>query len=211
MNCDESRSLFLASEFTDQVLAHFESCPACRSIRADLETDRITLGDPATWEEPSSELEDQIVALVGGTQRDESRRDGWPQRVVRPLAAAAAVVVVFGLFAVLRTPSPDWEVEMPGTDLAVQATSIVRGWNTEAGTRMILTVDGLDPAPAGYVYEFWLSEGPLHISAGTFAAGGEIELWSGVRRSDFPRLWVTLEPVDDDESPSGTTVLDTEA
>jgi hypothetical protein len=75
---------------------------------------------------------------------------------------------------------------------------------------MLLTVDGLERAPDGYVYEFWLSQGPLHISAGTFTASGEIELWSGVPRAAFPRLWVTLEPLDEDESPSGQTVLDTE-
>jgi hypothetical protein len=74
---------------------------------------------------------------------------------------------------------------------------------------MLLSVDGLEGAPDGYVYEFWLSEGPLHISAGTFTASGDIELWSGVSRADFPRLWVTLEPLDEDESPSSHTVLDT--
>ena len=99
---------------------------------------------------------------------------------------------------------------MPATELAPQATSTVLGWNTDSGTRMLLEVEGLDRAPAGYVYEFWLSEGPLHISAGTFTGNGEIELWSGVTRAEFPRLWVTLEPLDEDESPSGTTVLDTE-
>ena len=167
--------------------------------------------DPAIWAEPPPELEDQVIALIAGNQKRAPTGLGRLERWVRPLAAAAAVVVAVGLYGVLRTPSPDWEVAMPGTDLAPQATSTIAGWNTESGTRMVVAVEGLDPAPAGYVYEFWLSEGPLHISAGTFTAEGEIELWSGVSRADFPRLWVTLEPLDEDESPSGHTVLDTEA
>ena len=74
---------------------------------------------------------------------------------------------------------------------------------------MVVAIEGLNPAPDGFVYEFWLSDGPVHISAGTFHSDGEIELWSGVSRADFPRLWITLEPLDEDESPSGNTVLDT--
>jgi len=74
---------------------------------------------------------------------------------------------------------------------------------------MVADIAGLDLAPAGSFHEFWLSSGPVHISAGTFHTGGQIELWSGVARSDYPRLWVTLEPIDDDESPSPVTVLDT--
>ena len=98
---------------------------------------------------------------------------------------------------------------MPGTDLAPAATSTVAGWNENTGTRLLVTIEGLDPAPEGYLYEFWLSDGPLHISAGSFTDSGEIDLWTGVRRGDFPRLWVTLEPIDEDESPSSLTVLDT--
>jgi hypothetical protein len=166
--------------------------------------------DLTTWEEPPPELEDQVIALVAGNRARISTLPWRFERWVRPLVAAAVVMVAVGLYGVLRTPSPDWEVAMPGTDLAPLATSTIAGWNTESGTRMVVVVEGLDPAPNGYVYEFWLSQGPLHISAGTFAAGGEIELWTGVTRADFPRLWVTLEPLDEDESPSGHTVLDTE-
>jgi hypothetical protein len=177
-----------------------------------LEIGRRALTDPVIWEEPPPELKNQVVALISGQPTDEKPGTRWFQRWSGPLAAAAAVIVVaVGLYAVLRTPPADWEVAMPGTDLAPGATSTVSGWNTDAGTRMIVAIEGLEPAPAGSVYEFWLSEGPLHISAGTFTAGGEIELWAGVSRADFPRLWVTLEPLDEDESPSKHTVLDTEA
>lgn len=209
MNCEEFRAQFLAGENSETARAHLGGCAACSAARHDLETDRETLRDPTIWEEPSPELEDQVVALIGGSQANAESRSGWVDRWMRPLAAAAAVVIAVGLYAVLRSPTPDWEVTMPGTELAPQASSTVLGWNTESGTRMLLEVEGLDQAPAGHVYEFWLSEGPLHISAGTFTGNGEIELWSGVTRADFPRLWVTLEPLNEDESPSGRTFLDT--
>lgn len=211
MNCDEFRAQYLAGENGDATDAHLTGCAACRSRHPDLEAGRIALMDPAIWEEPPPELQDQVIALIAGNQSRAPTGVGRLERWVRPLVAAAVVVVAVGLYGVLRSPSPDWEVAMPGTDLAPLATSTVAGWNTDAGTRMILAVKGLDPAPDGFVYEFWLSDGPLHISAGTFSADGEIELWAGVTRAEFPRLWVTLEPLDDDESPSGHTVLDTEA
>jgi hypothetical protein len=211
MNCDEFRAHYLAGENDAATTEHLAGCAACRSRRADLEAGRRALVDPATWEEPPPELEDQVIALITGNADRTSTGLRRLERWVRPLVAAAVVVVAVGLYGVLRIPSPDWEVAIPGTDLAPLAMSVVAGWNTDAGTRMVVTVEGLDPAPDGFVYEFWLSDGPLHISAGTFSAGGEIELWSGVTRAEFPRLWVTLEPINDDESPSGRTVLDTEA
>ena len=210
MNCEEIRAMYLAGERDDLTAAHMGECAACRAVRNDLDVGRMNLSEPMIWEEPSPELENQVVALISGSRLPLASSPQRQQRWIRPVAAAAVLIVAVSLFAVLRAPSPDWTVAMPGTDLAPGASSTVEGWNTDTGTRMLLTVDGLDRAPEGYVYEFWLSEGPLHISAGTFKASGEIELWSGVSRGDFPRLWVTLEPLDEDESPSGQTVLDTE-
>lgn len=210
MNCDEYRARYLGGEEDGMTGTHLAGCASCRAVHSDLESVRRTLMDPVVWEEPPAELENQIVALISGQRTDEKPGTGWFERWSRPLAAAAVFVVAVGLYAWLRTQPADWEVAMPGTDLAPGATSTVSGWNTEAGTRMIVAVEGLGPAPSGSVYELWLSEGPLHISAGTFTGDGEIEMWSGVSRADFPRLWVTLEPLDEDESPSGHTVLDTE-
>lgn len=210
MKCEEIRAMYLAAESEELTAAHMSECAACRAVRNDLDVGRLNLSEPMIWEEPPPELENQVVALISGNQTPASGAPRRQQRWIRPVAAAAVFIAAVGLVAVLRAPSPDWTVAMPGTDLAPGASSTVVGWNTDTGTRMLLTVDGLERAPEGYVYEFWLSGGPLHISAGTFTASGEIELWSGVSRGDFPRLWVTLEPLDEDESPSGHTVLDTE-
>ncbi len=150
------------------------------------------------------------MALIGNVSDTGS---GDKQRIPWGWLAAAAVITVLaltaGLIGLTGPDSPDWEVALPATDLAPDAAATVSGWNEEAGTRMVVDIEGLAPAPAGSFYEFWLSNGPVHISAGTFQTSGEIELWSGVARADYPRLWITLEPIDEDESPTTHTVLDT--
>lgn len=214
MNCEEFRAAVLAGEEGADSQGHLEKCPACRSKYGDIVEMRNALAEPTLWEEPSPELGAQIESLLTHAAHDQRRsassggRRRWWTAVA--VAAAAVVVVVGSLFAT-RGPAPDWEVALPATAEAPGAIASVKGWNVDSGTRMVLEVEGLDPAPSGYMYEFWLSDGPLHISAGTFRTGGEIELWSGVARADFPRLWVTLEPIDEDESPSPHTVLDTGA
>jgi hypothetical protein len=124
-------------------------------------------------------------------------------------SGAAAALVVAVAWAGLQGQDPDWEVALPGTSEAPLAAGVVQGWNEPGGTRLVLDIEGLPPAPEGSVYEFWFSAGELHISAGTFKAPNEVELWVGVSRSEFPRLWITLEPLDDDESPSGVNLMDT--
>jgi hypothetical protein len=167
----------------------------------------VDLSDPALWE-PTPQLEDAVMAAAVGagyTPAAGGRTRWWT-------AAAAAVVAVAAVGAILYgavRSTPDWSVTLAATDLARGATASIHGWNEASGTRVRLDVEGLDPAPDGYFYELWFSEGPLHISAGTFRSTEGVEMWTAVRRSDFPRLWITLEPIDDNESPSPDTVLDT--
>ena len=211
MNCDEFRAAVLAGEENAATSRHEESCPSCRSRAADLRAAQQSLADPSLWEEPAPELGLQVEQLIASATTGSV--DSAPNKTVRWLRFAAAFVVLAGLGAIIlaamRPAGPDWDVALPATDLAPGAIASVAGWNEDSGTRMVMTVEGLAPAPDGFIYEFWLSDGPLHISAGTFHSSGTIELWSGVPRSDFPRLWVTLEAIDEDESPSRQTVLDT--
>lgn len=208
MNCDAARAAIVAGATSPETDAHVGTCPSCRAIVGSLDAGRSALSDAAVWEEPAPELSERIVSMISARPpaADAARPTRWAWLVA---GAAAVLIAVVAVVAVTRAPAPDWEVTMRGTDLASEATSDVAGWNTDAGTRMRLTIEGLPPAPIGTVYELWLSNAELHVSAGTFTAGGEIELWTGVPRSDYPRLWVTIEPLDTDESPSGRTVLDT--
>ena len=129
---------------------------------------------PLIWEEPSPELENQVVALISGSQVPADMSRTRMQRWLRPLAASPAMVVAVALFASLRSPSPDWVVAMPGTDLAPPASSTVSGWDTDSGTQTPLSIDGLDRAPEGYGAELWLSRGPLSMDSTVTAkrAGG---------------------------------------
>lgn len=209
MNCEQVRASLLAVGPTADTEAHLDECPSCRSRRPAMAIARDTLADPSVWEEPAPELGDRIVSILSKDPTAATWTIPGRQRWRWLAAAAAAILVVVGVVAMIGADRPDWEVVMPGTDLAPAATSTVAGWNTDSGTRMRLTIRGLPPAPTGTVYELWLSADALHVSAGTFTSGGDIEVWTGVRRSEFPRLWVTIEPLDEDESPSGRTVLDT--
>lgn len=208
MKCDDARSAFLSGDAGQPELDHLGSCSDCRREWDALETSRRVLDDPAFWEDPSPALEDQVVALIGGTseQTAQPRRRTWLGALA---SGSVAALVALALWIGLPGPGPDWEVALPGTSEAPGAFGLVRGWNEPSGTRVALDIEGLPPAPDGSLYEFWFSSGDLHISAGTFAAPESVELWAGVSRADFPRLWITLEPVDEDESPSGVNVMDT--
>ena len=212
MNCEEFRSSLLSGDENAATASHQAGCGSCRALAPDLRAASSALASDVVWEEPSFELGGQVAALIGaaaGTHSDQAlpsrRGSGW----LAAIAVAASIVVLVAVFALNREPSPDWEVALPATDLAPGAIATAQGWNEPSGTRMVVAINGLEPAPDGFFYEFWLSNGPVHVSAGTFRTGGEIELWSGVTRADYPRLWITLEPIDDDESPTRDTVLDT--
>jgi len=209
MNCEEFRVAVLAGEEDGSTAAHVDSCPACRSQAASLRGMRDVLAEPIVWEEPSPELGSHVAALIGTARRTSDPEAKSRSRLWLVAVAAAVLAVVVGSVAMMQRSAPDWEIALPATERAPTAVAVIRGWNEEAGTRMELEVEGLAPAPAGYTYEFWLSNGPRHVSAGTFRSEGQVELWAGVTRADFPRLWVTLEPLDEDESPSPETVLDT--
>lgn len=208
MKCDAVQNAYLTGEASPEQLAHMEACSVCRSARSGFDATLRLLDDVALWQEPTNGAEDDLVALISGRSEPgtDRRRGRWWM-----VAAAAVVFVVAtgGLWTTIRTPDPDWSVSVLGTAAAPTASAVVQGWNEPGGTRLGLVVDGLAPAPPGSVYEVWLSRDSVHISAGTFASAGEVELWVGVARREFPRIWITLEPLDEDEAPSATTVLDT--
>lgn len=211
MNCDDFRAAYLAGGDDELLVRHVLECGNCRGIEAELDTVRSALADPSIWEEPPPNLEHQVVALISGRSDVGDRHKATRRWTWFAVSAAAVVLVIIAGLGLRASGQPDWTVTMPGTELAPEATSTVDGWNTPSGTRMVLEIDGLDPAPPGHTYELWLSRGAVHVSAGTFTTGGAVELGTGVRRAEFPRLWITLEPLDDDEGPSGLTVLDTGA
>lgn len=213
MNCDQFQATYLASQEGPAEMQHLAGCSSCQEHQPTLYGARRLLADSPLWEDPSPLLEEQVIGLISSPAPPSEVTDirRWFRRtpVLAAASIAAVLVAVVAIWALVRVPGADWKVPIAGTADAPTAAGVVEGWNEAAGTRVVLTVDGLAPAPAGSVYEFWFSRENLHVSAGTFTGPGEVDLWVGVSRGAFPRLWVTLEPIDEDEAPSGLTVLDT--
>lgn len=206
MNCEavlESVAMG-RSEDDSAVAAHLEICPQCRVRLPAAETLGRHLRDPLLWEDTPEYLAESIVEHIAGeTQPRQPRRRWW----ILGMAAAVALVVL-GLAQL--TGRPDWTVQLRGGPAAPGAAATISGWNVEEGTRMVLDIRGLDPAPRDSYYELWLTAPDgRHVSAGTFVKAGQVEVSAGVRRSEFPRLWITREPADDDPAPFPETVLDT--
>jgi hypothetical protein len=206
MNCDEARARYLDGSDGAAVEGHFAACSACRIEQSALDEVKVMLADAGMWEEPPADLGDVIAGMIAGPAR-ASRRPGG-RRFAAIGAIAAAVLIAVSALMMLRPERADWEVAIPPIQASESATATLAGWNREGGTELLLEVDGIDPAPAGYYYELWFSKGRRHVSAGTFTAAGSVDLWVGVARADYPRLWITLEPIDDDEGPSSVVLFD---
>lgn len=208
MRCDDVRGEYLAGELSEAAGRHLTTCAVCsRQIEA-LDGVRAELRDPALWQESTPDLEEAVVAAVTSAGGGRAARS-W-RRIATVAAVAAAVVVAGVAWGLTRGDPADWEVPLAATDRSPGAAATVRGWNTSWGTRLAIDLAGLDPAPEGFLYELWFSRDEVHLSAGSFAAGDRVDLAIGVARRDFPRIWITLEPIDADESPSGVTLLDSE-
>ncbi len=196
------------------------------------------LANEDTWAETQSSDEDAIVAAIGSliaTQPGETQ----PRAVVEPIgttepasavapvtelslvrrlavptlagaAAAVAVIAGFGLVRSSNTTDADEELSLASTDLAPTASGTIDVFETPNGTRIVLDVSGLPPAPDGSYYEAWLrQDATIGVSAGTFhlrGGGGEVELWAGVTTDDYPLFTITIQDEAETES-SGQVVL----
>lgn len=205
MNCSEARATFMEQGDVESVNRHGAECAECRRMFEDLDSHRRLLGDEGVWVIPPQGLGDRVEKLISGRRgsvRECSRRWLWP-------TAAAVGAVVIALAAWINASAPDWEVVMVGAHSSRQIDAPVAGWNTPSGTRLVVDASELEAAPDGFVYEMWLSNGRVALSAGSFVGGEPVDMFIGASRSDYPRLWVTLEPLDNDQSPSGEMVVDT--
>ena len=125
-------------------------------------------------------------------------------------AAAAVVVIVAGIAVFTRGSSDGVTFALEGTEAQPGASAKVTVWATPAGLKILLDVDGLPGAPEGYMYEAWIGDGRIGVSAGTFhlrGGDGAIVLWAGVTGATFDRIWITLEPIDDDAASSSDARL----
>jgi len=182
------------------------------------------LGDPSTWAEPATGLEDAIVAAVeqappvpagesapsrANAPRRESparrRRVGW---LAAPAAAAIAAVIAIAALTGGGSGA-DFSGNLAATAAAPSGYATAHITKTQAGFRVVLDAHGLPKLPAGEYYQAWLKDahGTL-VPIGTFSSSdGRVTLWSGVSPKDFNLISVTIEAADGDQASSGDKVL----
>ncbi|HJU51482.1 MAG TPA: anti-sigma factor [Acidimicrobiia bacterium] len=206
MNCEEARVAMLEGDRPTELENHLSGCSDCRGEQVALARIRETLREPTLWEEPAPELAERI-ASQGRAAVTQPRRQ-ISARIFLPVTAGLSALLV-AAFLLVSSPA-DWEFDLRGVGEGADASAVVAGWNDPEGTRLRIEVEGIESPPPGQYYEIWLtSPDGLHVSAGTFRGDGVINASVGVRRADFPRLWITLESVDGDSGPSSNTYFDT--
>ncbi len=172
------------------------------------------------WDEPRPGLEDDIVAAIRAepVRLDSARRS--PQRRTFPrwlVGAAAVAVIAVGAVVVVRLADDNSELAddttestLAGTDLAPGAAATAFFTPTPAGLKILLDAEGLAGAKPGEMYEAWISDGEIRVSAGTFHlrdGHNPIELWAGTDDPRFHIITVTVEPIDGVAESSGQVVL----
>ncbi|MFQ5341590.1 MAG: anti-sigma factor [Anaerolineae bacterium] len=139
-------------------------------------------------------------------------------------AAAAAVVVVvvsLGIFSWRQSAqvaqittdenfiaTADRAVSLHGTEEDPDAQGYL--FIDEANSRGLLTIDGLNPLPAGHVYQMWFVTEAGTVSAGTFTVDstqhGRVYVDMSVDPAEFTSLAITMEPKDGSSSPTTSPV-----
>ena len=172
------------------------------------------------WDEPRPGLEDDIVAAIRAepVPLDSARRARERRSLPRWLLATAAVAIIaVGAVVVVRLGSDEPELAgdttestLAGTDLAPDARATALFTPTPAGLKILLDAEGLAGAKPGEMYEAWISDGAVRVSAGTFHlrnGHNPIELWAGTDDPRFHIITVTVEPIDGVAESSGQIVL----
>jgi hypothetical protein len=176
--------------------------------RAEIERVQGVLADPAVWMEPSSHLQEAVVAAIADEAGAVRRR----RRVRFALAGvAAAVLLAVGLtwgFVVNREQPIEFAASLSGTELAPEAAGDVTLTKTPSGWDIRLHATGLPRREDGEFYQAWLKDDAgLLVPIGSFNDGRDVTLWSGVGPGDFPTFTITQEIADGDQASSGQVVL----
>jgi hypothetical protein len=193
-----------------------DASPSDTSVRF-----RDLLADDAVWAEPSPRGADDLLAAIQADSPDTALRAARPsppraglgahRRLI--LSAAAGLVILAGALGILLRVGDDGDgrrVEVAGTELAPDASAVVRVEETGSGVAIELDVRGLPPAEPGTYYQAWMKGPDGLVTVGTFhLRGGDdsIELWSGVPPDRYPTLTVTLQQEGAGQESSGRVVL----
>jgi Anti-sigma-K factor rskA len=186
--------------------------------REDLDDVRALLADPSVWAEPSSDLEDAVVAAVSADASarpstavlaaGRKRRARWLRAGAVIGAAAAVAVVLVGVLSLGDGQQAPLAASLDGTEVLPEAEGYATFTSTDAGWRIELDATGLPRLEGGRFYQAWLhDEGGDLVAIGTFNEPDDVVLWAGVSPREFPTIVVTEEIADDGSSSSGRRVL----
>lgn len=168
-----------------------------------IETARPSQG-PRSDRSPGLQADAEVIPI--------SRARRWLNPVISAAAGLVVAVVGFAALTAFNNRAEDGTVELAlaGTELAPAASAEAEIVDLPSGTRIVIDVSMLDPAPVGSYYELWLrKDAEVGVSAGTFhlrGGDGEIELWAGVSATEYPLVTVTLQEETETMS-SGQVVL----
>lgn len=203
---------------------HLAACQHCQDEVASLRAAADFLPHGLALAEPPADLRDRVLARARASRRGQPAspmpaRPSVPVRTGLPwfrrlLPLAFAVMLVLG-FAAGRfwpaTTTPD----LTGRPDARSAALSGQGQGTfvvDPGARQAqLVVTGLPALPEGQVYQLWLLEGDVPISAGTFTvdANGQGRLeFNGLAWSpDYRTIAITAEQVGGSPGPTSDIVV----
>ena len=199
--------------------------------RAELDELRDLLRSPATWIEPSDELEDRVVAAISDAAaarpgvapaaereaKPKERSRSWLRDLFRRPAfafgtvatAVAAVIVAIVIANENTSPAPlHFAMVVSGTALAPDAHGSASLTKTTSGWRIELTATGLPHIQNGRYYQAWLKNAAgILVPIGTFNDPKKVTLWSGVPVTQFRTLTVTTQLANGNPASSGKRVL----
>lgn len=167
------------------------------------------LADPSTWAEPRAGLEDEVMRSVAAAAPARGRTMRTRRFAGTAAAVAAAIAISVGLAGTLGSTNPDFGAKLSATALAPAARAAADITHTDAGFRIRLDAHGLPPLGAGEYYQAWLKNAKgVGVPVGTFSSSDDrVTLWSGVSPEAFPKITVTREKADNDQTSSGLVVL----
>jgi hypothetical protein len=219
---DDERIAYLAGE--DGASLPADEVAALDALRAEL-------GAAATWDEPPSALEDQVVAAVSRAAAEQRGRGPAPAPPASPplwsrlrarlprrpalalslpvaALAAAAVVVVLITSSSGSNPPLQFAMVVQGTALAPRAHGSATLTKTLSGWRIQLSATGLPRREGSEFYEAWLKNAAgVLVPIGTFNDARKVTLWSGVPVTKFRSLTVTQQEANGNPKSTGRKVL----
>ena len=134
-----------------------------------------------------------------------------PTAVPTPVPSEIPTVAPTAAPTPVPTPAPDAEVALSSGEYAPDATASAELRDTASGIEVVLSVEGLPPAPDDGYYQGWfVTKDDVLVTIGTFHLRGDDEpviLWSGLDLEDVKMLMVTVQQIDGGPASSGVVAL----